>query len=170
MNWTSGWRRLWLATNSIFAALVLVACGGGGGGGGGGSSPPPPPPPPPSVQLAITDDLGPDVALIATALIEGTLQMTDLVAQMMLAMATSGEVEFSADCRNGGRIDYVLTDNDQDGALTPGDSIRATLPSTLAVNWPSAVVRSQSPFATVATAAPVSSRRSTKSSNSRMSR
>ena len=118
---TARHRLAWLIT-----AVTLVACGGGGGNGGGGGGNPPPPPAPPLPQIAITDGNARETVVVGSALIEGTLQLTSLASQLIAAVAADPTAPATA-CSNGSTISYSFTDNDQDGALSPGDDIRATL-------------------------------------------
>lgn len=70
---------------------------------------------------------------MGTSLVEGTLQLTSLASQLVAAVAADPTAPATA-CLNGSMIAYSFSDNDQDGSLSPGDDIRATLNNCEAVD------------------------------------
>ena len=107
----------------LIASVALAACGGGGGGG---SSPAPTPAPTPTpTPISITADNAQDAVLVGTSFIEGTLQVTGLATEILQSVEADPTAPSTA-CSNGGTIDFTFSDNDQDGAPSPGDTIRAS--------------------------------------------
>ena len=92
----------------------------GGPGGGSGQ------PPTPGQPLVFDQANAQDSAIMATILIEGMLQLTELGAQIIQTVDRRNEIQFSESCTGGGTAEYDFSDNDQNGTPSPGDSIRTT--------------------------------------------
>ena len=127
MNYVENAAKLALLTTLFF----VVACDENGpgftgrnspdfGGPGGG------PPPTPGQPLVLNEANALDSAAVATVMIEGVLQLTELGAQIIQTVDRRNQIQFSETCTNGGTADYDFSDNDQDGKPTPGDTIRTT--------------------------------------------
>ncbi len=115
----------------VLAFVILIAaCGGGGGSGSSGSNPPPPaaspPPPPPRLSLALGQLNALKAASIAVSLTEDALQIGSLAKSMVLEIAAAETIALSRSCRNGGIVEWDLTDNDGDMGPSPGDILRVT--------------------------------------------
>ncbi len=119
MNYIANAAKLTLLTTLFF----LVACGDATISFSGIGQQPPRAPGQP---LALDEANALDSAAVATTMIEGVLQLTELGAQIIQTVDRRSEIQFSDTCTNGGTTDYDFSDNDQDGKPSPGDSIRTT--------------------------------------------